>query len=289
MTKELPPAGGERSLVSSDYVEIVDGQVTNRKPVHLTIETDGIVLPVNGTFQFVTAEGYYRAQFARKKALVMQSIETVIADAHHDHKDFWYATIHAINGATRAACAEHGLALTVCRDGELARVPLDGQKQDLWKQEFIFQLTDAETGYYEETRIPGLCEDKTGSGAFTKALRAAQKDFLVSTFMISVDSSPPTRGADDLQELVKSMEKLKRFLAENDGREGVVARCKDAKGIVKDKWGLTLQPFAIDYIDLVLLRDQIAEAVLLVEAENISDLKKWAKRLMPKVKEWFSS
>ena len=289
MSKELPPASGEQSLVPSDYVEIVDGQVTNRKPVHLTIEADGIVLPVNGTFQFVTAEGYYRAQFARKKALVMQSIETVIADARHDHKDFWYATIHAINGATRAACAEYGLALTVSRDGELARVPLDGQKQDLWKQEFIFQLTDAETGYFEETRIPGLCEDKTGSGAFTKALRAAQKDFLVSTFMISVDSSAPTRTVDEFKELRDSMDKLRHYLKENGERDGVVTRCKEAKEIVRNKWGLLLQPFAIDYIDLVLLRDQIAEAVLLVEAENTSDLKKWAKRLMPKVKEWFSS
>ena len=287
--KQLPPADEERAVMKADEtIEVSNSQIARRAPIDITIERDGILTPIDGSFQFITAESHYRASFAKKKAQVMASIETVMADAFHAHNNYHYASIHAINNAVRAGCAEYGIALSVRRSGEIARVELDGRKQDLWRQHFVFTLTDAETGYYEETEVPGLCEDKTGSGAFTKCLRAAQKDFMVSTFMISIDSSPRKEGVDEMKELIKSMDRLRTYLEKSD-EANITQRFKEGRRIVEDKWALQMRRFAFDLIELLFLRHEIASAVFLIGNDDRAGLDQWVKRLTPKVKEWFGS
>ena len=291
--KNLPAAPADNAVQPTEAIEVTGGNISNKKAIQVTIPADGILMPVNGTFQFLTAESHYRAQFARKKADAMRMIGVIRADQRHDFHNYWYASIHAINAQVQNACAHVGLALSCTPIGDLVKQNTDGKKTDAYLHKFEFTLTDAETGYFETAVIAGSADDETGASALTKCMRAAQKDFVVSTFMISIDNRAPTeREAFSVQNLAASCENLVTYL-ESVPQDELTDALISAGGQIERKWAPEYLPFGLQILETYFSRlkikaicDEIDEAY---KAETIEDagISTWRESVQKDLDEWF--
>ena len=288
--KKLPPK--EENDIQS--LQIVDGDVVPSNQ-RLEVRKDGFVVPIDaGTaFQYISSERVDKASFATKKANAMQRIGTVYANKKHDFFNFNYASVHAIVEQVQQALSIEGLALTVeCKDAGNPNMKettdSKGNKQWLWIYLFIFTLTDCDTGYSESTTIPGSAEDK--APPFTKCMRAAQKAYLTSTFLIPInDGKPPKREEELWSILSDKMKGLTTYV--NPKSNDLHAKISRGSDKIEKEWPGPLKPHGLNYLNLLATHDHLQTAYTFINllkancdtfAEMPEGMEEWLDALVDK-------
>lgn len=162
-----------------------------------------------------------RAQMYAKMAKVMAKMHRLPKRGYNTHFGYQFTTNEDVVDAVRTAMAEVGLAMFT-EFGKIQDSTIPGRSGERAKVrvEFIFTIVDGETGYFEERHWVSEALDDQDK-ALNKAVTAAQKYFLLKTFLIGTGDEPdPDQEGEAEKEEKKGKGKGKASQASQNGGPG---------------------------------------------------------------------